>query len=431
MDDLSTNYGSFDEDSLIMCQGNAALQDGEIDAACSYFIKVVRDSSNDANVKYCHSKIAECHYRRDRWRDCMESAKLSFTLPDSEVLFALCLFHKKDPHAALEIIEVRDDPSSLSDFVRQELELREPEIRDAVASTPRRLPVIIEEKVKELKVQGNHKFKSKDFNAASKLYRDGIRILEDWFESLGSNSTYRSDKDIIEQVQNLHSVLLSNLLNCEMNQNNLNSCRNLCDKLIDMRSSWKKSYYWSAMCYLSCFQFQEAEQHFNMCLSCPGSENDSISEKIKFVKFLEVHQSRLEGQSILHWQEVFESHSKNMSWLAGNLFAMSITKIYHETDTHWHMTTSALIDNSGKITNFMAPKYEASEKDRNLINEMKRNEKKKFYVHLTQIKADGSQQIGFTDTDNLSPIAKLSLSVLEEEINCKGVFNAFVKNYLK
>ena len=32
MDEVSTNYGSFDEDSLIMCQGNSALNDGEIDA---------------------------------------------------------------------------------------------------------------------------------------------------------------------------------------------------------------------------------------------------------------------------------------------------------------------------------------------------------------------------------------------------------------
>ena len=431
MDEVSTNYGSFDEDSLIMCQGNSALNDGEIDAACSYFIKVVRDSSNDANVEYCHSKVAECHYRRDRWRDCMESAKLSLDIPDSKVLFALCLFQRKDPHAALAIIEDIDDKACLSDYVKEELELQQPKIRDLVASARPRLPVYIDEKVKELKVQGNHKFKSKDFHAAKELYKDGIRILENWHEKMGSKSIYKSDKDIIEQFQKLHSVLLSNLLNCEMNQNNLNVCRDLCDKLIEMRSCWKKSYYWSAMCYLSCFQFQEAEQHFNMCLSCPGSENDSISDRIKFVKFSEVHQSRLKNQSILHWQEVFEAHSKNISWLAGNLFAMSITKIYNESETQWHMTTSALIDNSGKITNFMAPKYEASEKDRNLINEMKRNEKKKLYVHLTQIKADGSQQIGFTDTENLSSIAQLSLSVLEEEINSKGVFNAFVKNYLK
>ena len=431
MDTLSANFGSFDEDSLLICQGKAALDDGEIDAACSYFVKVTRDSANDANVNYCNSKIAECHYRRARWRDCMESAKTSLGISDSKVLYALSLFQRNDPHAAITIIDDVQDHDSFSTYVKEELDVCLPQIKEQVASTPPRLPVHIDEKVKEFKVQGNHKFKLKDFDAAKKLYKNGIGVLDDWLEIVGDKSIYVSNKQVMDDLYKSYGVLLSNLMNCEMNLNNLCMCRDLCDKLLEMQSSWKKSYYWSAMCHLACFQFQEAENHFNMCLTCPGSENDNINEKIKFVQFSEVHELKLKSLPFVCWQEVFEAHSKNMCWLAGNLFAMSITKIYVENSTQWHMTTSALIDNSGKITNFMAPKYEASEKDRNLINEMRRNEKRKLYVHLTQLKATGTQEIGFSDTENLSSTAKLSLCVLEEHINSKGIFNAFVKNYLK
>ena len=431
MDELATNFGGFDDDSLFISQAKAALEDGQIDAACSYFVKVVRESENDAQVDYCHSKIAECHYRRDRWRDCLESAKASLGLPDSQVLFALSLFHKNDPHSAIGIIDDLQDPDSLCVYVKHQLELLLPEIREDVAATSPRIPIQIEEKMKELKVQGNHKFKSKDFSAAAKFYRRGIEVLVDWHEKIEDKVMYISNEEVMEQYYKLYGVLLSNLLNCEMNQNKLNTSRDLCDKLTEVQSSWKKSYYWSAMCHLACFEFPEAKHHFSLCSSCPGSENDNISEKIKFVKFSEDHQSIFKTVPIVLWQQIFEAHSKNTCWLSGNLFAMSITKIYNDNSTYWHMTTSALIDNNGQITNFMAPKYEASEKDRNLINEMKRNEKKKLYIHLTQLKADGSQEIGFTDTEDLSSTAKLSLAVLEAEINSKGLFNAFVKNYLK
>lgn len=430
MDELSTNFGSFDEDSLMISQGNSALDDGQVDAACSYFVKVARDSANHGNVEYCHSKIAECHYRRGRWRDCMESAKVSLGIPDSIALVALSLLQRKDPHAAFCIIDDFKDHDNLSHYVQEQLEFHLPQIKELVESKSPRLPVHIDEKVKELKIQGNHKFKSKDFCAAKKLYMSGIEVLEDWYKSVADKPMYISDKEVTDDFKKLFGVLLSNLLNCEMNENNLNMCRDLCDKLLDIQGTWKKSYYWSAMCHLACFQFQEAQNHFNLCLSCQGSEKDHIEEKIEFVKFSEAHQSEFKTVSIAHWQEIFHACSKNMSWLAGNHFATSITKIYNENSMLWHMTTSALIDNYGQITNFIAPKYGASERDRNLINEMKRNEKRKFYIHLTQQKANGSQEIGFTETENLSSTAKLSLCLLEEEINSKGVFNAFVKNFL-
>lgn len=426
MDEFTNNFGEFDVDSLLINQGQTALESGHIEAASSYFIKTIRDSSNDNNVEFCHSQLAECHYRRERWRDCMESAKISQNNANSKALFALSSFHRNDPHTAFETIKDFENWNELNEYVKKELETYLPEIKQSIEKIAPKLPVHISEKAMELKVQGNHKFKLKDFAAASKLYRNGINALDSWLVD-----AQVADEEVMDQFRKAYGVLLSNLLNSEMNQGNLHQCKDLCNKLVEVQGNWKKSHYWSGMCYLACSLFSEAEKHFNRCLSCSGVEKDNINDKINFVKFSESHETLFKTVSMVTWQVIYEAHCKNVCWLAGNHFAMSITKMYSDTDSQYHMTTSALIDNYGKITNFLAPKYEASERDRNLINEMKRNEKKKLYIHLMQLKMDGSQQIVFSNTENLSEIAKLSLTILEKEINSKNMFNAFIKNYLK
>lgn len=427
--DPFASFGSFDSSQLLLGQATAALEEEQIDVACSYFVKAVKELSDLESIRFCHSKIAECHYRRERWRDCIASTKESISLNDSKVLYGLCLYHQKDPHTALEILNEVQNSDDLSKFVSDEFNVHFAEIEQLAATLPPQLPVDLLTNLQELKTIGNVSFKKGNYVAAINCYKDGLTALDIWLES--KNSEPEKLNPIIEEFNKLYGVLLSNQLNCKMKLNNLSECRNICDKLLEVQPDWKKSHYWSAMCHLTCFEFEKSRADLQTCSNCNGSNKDDLNERIELVDFVEKYQDFFSENSILTWQDLLQSHKKNSGWLVGNLFAMSVTKIYSDHETAWHMTTSALIDNSGKITDFSAPKYEASEKDRNLINEMKRNEKFKFYIHVTQDKSNGHQKIGFSDLERLSTKAKDCLNILETEINCKEVFNVFIKKYVK
>lgn len=431
MTDPFSNFGDFNTDHLIISQANAALQDGQVDSAFSYLLKVIKESKDKENIALCHSKLAECYFRKERWRDSIESANASLHYPDSKVFLALSCFRRGDSHMAMSIFEQIENEASLSPRVKALMEADIVDIENDANNRNPSLPKHVEESVKDLKVQGNYKFKIHDFESALKLYRKALDVLDEWMQSVKDNKYFSSNDSFKNQYHRLYGILISNMINCSVKTDNLQECKSLCEKLIQIQPHWKKSLYWLAMYHLSIFQYTEARQAFIDCSNCANSENDKIDEKLNLVSFCERNDKKFKSASLSHWQSVYSSYCKNKSWLAGNFFAMSISKIYTDTSSHWHMTTSALIDNSGEITNFMAPKYEASEKDRNLINEMKRNQKKKFYIHVTQNRVDGTQKIGFTDTDQLSVISKDTLSLLEKDMSIIGVFNAFIKNYLK
>ena len=431
MADPFSGFGNFNTDNLIIDQADAALRDGQIDSAISYFISLVKESEDNDAIELCHSKLAECYYKTDRWRDCIESARASLHYPDSKVYLAISLNKRGDPHMALTVLDKINSLDTLSSNVRCLLDSSITDIEDNASNKIPSIPKHVDGKVKEFKIQGNYKFKINDFKNAVKLYKNGLDVLDEWMLFVSDSKYFNSNDDFLEQFNRLYGILISNLINCHMKTDTLHECQNMCNKLIQIQPNWKKSFYWSAMCCLACFQYSEAREKISKCSNCANTNNDKIDEKLEFVSFCENNESKFKSTSLSHWQSVHTAYCKNISWLAGNLFAMSISKIYTDNTTFWHMTTSALVDNSGEITNFMAPKYEASEKDRNLINEMKQNKKKKFFIHLTQSKSDWTQKIGFTDLDNLSDIARDSLIVLECDINKKDIFNAFVKNYVK
>ena len=432
MADIFSGFGDYDESAIMLSQADLALSEGQLEAACSYYFKLANEREDTETQEFCHSRIAQCHYRRERWRDCMESAKASISQVDSKVLLSLCLYRKDDdPHSSVSVLEEITGTEKLSEFVKTELNTLLPEIKERAAAEQSVFPKHVAAKVKELKVQGNYQFKTGDFKAASNYYKEGINALEYWRVKLEGNASYKDNPAVREEYFALISVLISNLINCHAKLSNMEGCRGLADKLIEIRPTWKKSYYWSAITYIAEFQFGEAREHFNKCLGCATADAEEISEQLQFVEFCQHNEEKLRGMLLKKRQDLFTVVRKNVSSMSGNSFAASMTKIYSDNSTHWHMTSSALVNQAGHITNFIAPKYEASEKDRNLLNEMKRDEKKKLFVHLTQSKEDSQQIVGFSETDALSAEVKEILSVLETELNTAGQFNCFVKNYLK